>query len=460
MKLPPCPRTPSFVQVYQWATRPTHFLDSCAQRFGDIFMARWPGYGLTVFVNHPEAIKQIFTAPPETFSTAQIYEILRPVVGDQSLMLMDGKPHRRQRSLVMPALHGERMRLYGQLICKLTEQMMEQQELGEEINLSSCMQTLSLNIVLQIVFGLDETDQLIQLRQKFMEMFNWIRSPLLILHLVVKSLRINWGPWSAWGRYLRLRNEVDKLLYAEIAQRRKYPQPERTDILSLLMAAHDEEGQPMSDKELHDEVMTVLTGYESVATATLCSLYCLQKHPEVLQKLRQELDSISDPSDTNAIAKLPYLTAISQETMRLYPPVVVAMRVAKTPFEVMNYRFPVGSQIVADIYSVHQRQDLFPNPKQFKPERFLERQFSQYEYFPFGGGDRRCIGYAFAPFQMKLVLATIVSRYKLQLTDDRPIRLVRNAAGVAPDKDIKMMLTGYRHQKPKSTSISTPINVR
>lgn len=331
---------------------------------------------------------------------------------------------------------------------------MQQWELGEVINLSSWADDISMNVMFRVVFGLDEGERLVQLRQKISEILDYFSSPIVILHLLTRSLQKDLGSWSPWGRFLRLLNEVDQLLYAEIAQRRQQPQPDRTDVLSLLMTARDEQGEAMSDKELRDEVMTVLSGKGVAATAIIFGLYCLQKHPEVCQRLREELDSISDSSDTNAIAKLPYLTAISQETLRLYPLSVVAMRVATTSFELMGYEFPAGTHVYANIHSVHHRQDLFPNPEQFKPERFLERQFTSYEYSPFGGGHRRCIGYAFAPFQMKLVLATVVSGYQLKLTDDRPIDLVRHAAGVAPDKDIHMMMTGYHHQKPTTQMVS------
>ncbi|OUL31079.1 cytochrome P450 [Nostoc sp. 106C] len=458
MKLPKSPSSPAFVQIYQWANRPTKFLDSCKE-YGDIFVSQWPGYGLTVFVNDPKAIEQIFTAPQTTFSTAEIYEILRPILGDQSLMLMDGKPHRRQRSLMMPPLHGERMRSYGNFICELTEEMMEEWKLGEVINLSAYLQDLSLKIMFRVIFGSDERELSIELRQKIKEMLECSSSALTALHFFVKPLQKDLGPWSPWGRFIRLRNEVDRLLYAEIAQRHQQPQADGADLLSLLMSARDEEGQPMSDQELRDEAMTVLTGKDSIFSAIICSLYSVYKHPEVCQRLQEELDNISDPSNTNAIVKLPYLTATTQETMRLYPPVVVAMRVVRTPFEIMGYEFPVGSQIVADIYSVHHREDLFPNPKQFNPERFLSRQFSSYEYLPFGGGNRRCIGDVFAPFQVKLMLATIVSRYQLELTDNLPINPVRRGAGVAPDKDIYMRVTGYHHQTENYTSIPTPLNV-
>ncbi|MBW4628884.1 MAG: cytochrome P450 [Brasilonema octagenarum HA4186-MV1] len=460
MKLPNCPRTPWFVQVYQWGTHPTHFLDSCTQRYGDIFMVRWPASAPIVFVSNPKAIEQIYTAPKELFNIAETYEILRPLVGDQSLMVLDGKLHERQRSLVMPSLHGGSLRSYGKLICKLTEQMMQQWKLGEVINLSSWADNISMNVMFQVVFGLDEGEHLVKLRQKISSILDYFSSPIIVLHLLTRSLQKDLGAWSPWGRFVRLLNEVDQLLYAEIAQRRQQPQPDRTDVLSLLMSARDEQGEAMSDRELRDEVMTVLSGKGVAATAIIFGLYCLQKHPEVYQRLQSELDSISNPLDTNAIAKLPYLTAISQETLRLYSLSVVAMRVATTSFELMGYKFSAGTHVYANIHSLHHRQDLFPNPEQFKPERFLERQFTSHEYSPFGGGHRRCIGYAFAPFQMKLVLATIVSRYQLKLVDDRPFNLVRHAAGVAPNKDIKMIVTGFHDQKPKpkSTSLLTPIN--
>ena len=454
MKLLNHPRTPWFMQVYQWGTHPTHFLDSCTQRYGDIFMTQWPGSPPIVFVSNPQAVDEIYTAPSQMFNVAETYDILRPLVGSKSLMAMDGKPHERQRSLVIPSLHGGRMRSYGKLICDITNQMMQQWQPGEVINLTSWTDRISMNVMFQVVFGSDEGDNLAKLRQKVSEILDYFSSPLVILHLLTPSLRKDLGAWSPWGRFLRLLKQVDELLYAEIAQRRQQPQPDGTDVLSLLMKARDEQGEAMSDQELRDEVMTVLSGKGVAATAIIFALYALLKHPQVCQRLREELDSFSDPSDFYAISKLPYLTAISQETLRLYPLSVVAMRVATSPFQIMGYEFPAGTHLYANIHSVHHRQDLFPNPHKFKPERFLEKQFTSYEYSPFGGGHRRCIGYAFTPFQMKLVLATVVSRYQLKLTDNRPFNLVRHAAGVAPDKDIKMMVTDYYHQYPATQLVS------
>jgi cytochrome P450 family 110 len=445
-KLPPCPRTPSFIQVYQWASRPTEFLEHSAQKYGDIFTSKWPGYGITVFANHPEAIKQIFTAPPETFSTAEMYEILRPIVGDKSLMLLDGKPHCRQRSLMMPTLHGEHMNHYSQLICKLTQEMMEKLPLGEEINIRPHIQRLSLNIILQVVLGSEQRGNLLRLRQLFREMIDYVSSPVLSLHLFVKPLRLDLGPLSPWGRYLRLRDRVGQLLFEEIDRRRNNPRSDRLDVLSMLMEARYEDGQPMSNEELFGQVVTLLIGAESAGSPTFFSLYHLHKNPQICQKLHQELDEAGGIVNSKAIAKLPYLNAISKETMRMYPSVVVAMRVVQKPFTLAGYEYPVGSQIVADLYSTHHRQDLFPKPKQFRPERFLEGKFSAYEYLPFGGGTRRCIAYAFAPFQMNLVLATIMSNYELQLTRDRPLRLMRNGSGVAPEKGIHLKINGYRNK--------------
>jgi cytochrome P450 family 110 len=454
MKLPNRLDIPWLLQVYQWGTRPTNFLDRCTQRYGEIFMTQWPGSPPIVFVSNPKAIEQIYTAPSEMFNIAETYEVLRPLVGDQSLMSMDGKPHERQRSLVMPSLHGGRLRSYGKLMCDLTEQMMQQWKPKEVINMSSWADNISMNVMFRVVFGSGQGDRLVKLQEKISEILDLFSSPIIVLHVLRQSLQKDLGAWSPWGRFLRLRQEVDELLYAEIARRHQQPQSEATDVLSLLMEARDERGEAMSDRELRDEVMTVLSGKGVAATAIIFGLYSLLKHPEVCQRLREELDSIRDPLDTSAIAKLPYLTAISQETLRLYPLSVVAMRVATTSFKLMGYEIPAGAHVYANIHSLHHRQDLYPNPEQFKPERFLERQFASYEYSPFGGGHRRCIGYAFAPFQMKLVLATIVSHYQLQLTDSRPFNLVRHAAGVAPDRAIAMKVTGCHRQKPATQMIS------
>ncbi len=440
-------RTPSFWQMYQFVTRPTQFLENCTERYGDIFTTKWPDLGSIVFVSNPQAIEQIYKAPANLFNIGETYETMRSLVGDRSLMLLEAKAHHRQRSLVMPPLHGESLRSYGQIIWELTEAMTQQWKPGETVNLSSWAHDLSIEVMFRVIFGSEEGTRLLQLKQKIAELLDYFSSPMMVMQHVAPALRLDLGAWSPWGRFLRLRNEVDRLLYAEIARRQQKSYQDSTDLLSLLIAARDEQGEPLSDLELRDQVMTLLSGKGVAATAIIFSLYSLAKNPEISQKLQTELDGFGDLSDTNALAKLSYLTAITQETLRLYPLTAIAMRSATKSFELMGYEFSKGTYVFLDLHSLHHRQDLFANPKQFEPERFSNRKFTPYEYSPFGGGNRRCIAYAFAPFQIKLVLGKIMSRYQLKLTDERPIKLVRHAAGVAPDRDIYLEITGYRKQK-------------
>ncbi|MBE9181922.1 cytochrome P450 [Oculatella sp. LEGE 06141] len=443
MNLITVPHKLSFLQLFQWASRPSVFLDDCTKRYGDFFTVAFPGSKPFTLVSHPQALEHILTAPPGTFVSGEGSEKFRPIMGNYSLMVLDGKPHQRLRKLMMPSFHGERMRLYGNLICELTEQMMKSWKLENSFNLHTSMQEISLNTLLNVVFGVAEGENTEQLHQKLLKLVGFATSPLLALHLFVPSLRKNLGAWSPWGRFLRLQKEVDQLLYAEIAQRHQHPQPDRTDILTLLMSARDEEGEPMSDQELRDELLTLLLGgYDTTSTAITWALYWIHRQPDVRERLLEELNAIDDPSDTKAIAKLPYLSATCQEALRLTPSIVLgSVRIAQMPLEIMGQELPQGTWIYPNIYSAHRRADVYPEPDQFKPERFLEQQFSPYEYFPFGGGTRGCIGTTFAQFQMKLVLFTILSRYQLALIDSRPVQPIRRGPGLVPSKAVHMMVT-------------------
>jgi len=447
MKLPDGPRIPSFLQAFQWATRPSDYLDAATQRYGDIFTAKLPGHGSMVFISDPEALETILTAAPETFDSGKGNEMLRPFLGEYALPLLDGRAHQRQRRLLTPPFHGDRMRVYARLILDLTEQMMKQWQVGETFNLRSSMQEITLRVILNAIFGLSAGERFEQLRQKFMRLLEMITSSAFAVYIFVPSLQRDWGPWRTWGKFLRLRDEVDQILYAEIAQRREQFQPARTDMLTLLMAARDEQGQPMSDEELRDELITLLvTGQDTTATSMIWALYWIHRVPRVQQRLLEELDTLrTSTTDTTAIFQLPYLTAICQETLRFYPPVVhAAPRITKMPFQMLGYEFPAGSYLIPNIYSAHHRAEVYLEAEAFKPERFLERQFSPYEYLPFGGGNRRCIGYAFAQFQMKLLLATVLSRYQLALVDRHPIHPIRHGPGLAPSEAVRMRITALR----------------
>ncbi len=244
------------------------------------------------------------------------------------------------------------------------------------------------------------------------------------------------------GRIMSQQRSCDELIYAEIRDRRANPDPNRIDILNLLLTATDEAGENLTDEELRDELMTLLfAGHETTATALSWALYLIHQHPDVYQKLTEELTSLGSSPDPITIFKLPYLTAVCNETLRLYPVGMLTFcRLAKEPVSLLGYDLEAESVVVGSIYLTHRRPDIYPEPEQFKPDRFLNRQFSPYEFIPFGAGSRRCIGVALAQFEMKLVLATVLSQVKLQHhSPTRPLKPQRRGALLAMESGFTMV---------------------
>jgi cytochrome P450 len=445
MKLPDGPKTPQFIQLLQSIARPTESLEACARRYGDPYAFQYNEGSPIVVVSNPKAIQDIFTNPSH-FDSGEGNEGLRFLLGDNSLILLDGERHQRQRQLLTPPFHGERMQAYGQIICDITKQVSNQWTIGKSFNIHSAMQEISLRVILSAVFGLHEGQRFEQLRQLLSSLLDSIGSPLGASLLFFPILRRDLGSWSPWGQFLRLKQQIEQFLYAEIQQFRNQSEPSRTDILALLMSARDEMGQMMTYEELRDELMTLLVvGHETTASALSWALYWIHHLPKVHNKLLLELGSVVAQADLSAITKLPYLNAVCQETLRIYPIAMTGFaRIVKLPIQLMGYNFDPGTRLIPCIYLTHQREELYPQPKQFRPERFLERQFSPYEYLPFGGSNRRCIGIAFAQFEMKLVMATIVSCFQLALADNRPVRPVRRGLGLPPPKGMRMVVTNQR----------------
>jgi cytochrome P450 len=376
------------------------------------------------------------------------------LLGDNSLLLIDGERHRRHRKLLMPPFHGDRMRAYGDTICTLSEQVMAGWQPGNAFDLRAAMQEITLRVILKAVFGLGEGDRYERLRQLLSTLLEGLGTPLSAFFIFFPGLQKDWGPLSPWGRFVRIKAEIDALIYAEIEERRSQPQPGRTDILSLMMAARDDQGQPLSDGELHDELMTLLiAGHETTASALTWALYWVHWLPEVGRQLRQELDHLGPDPDPLAFASLPYLNALCQETLRIYPVApTTGIRILSQPLAVAGYEFPAGAALFLNIYLVHHRDDLYPDPDTFRPERFLERQYSPYEYFPFGGGHRSCIGSAFALMEMKLVLATVLRQWNLQLpaSHQKPLRPVRRGLTLAPPGNLRLVPLAQRVAQPQA----------
>jgi cytochrome P450 len=304
------------------------------------------------------------------------------------------------------------------------------------------MQDISLKVILKAVFGLsDEGEHTENLRELVSGLLDMTGSPLSSSLLFIRSLQKDWGAWSPWGRFLKKKAQVDDILYGEIHRRRESPDPEGTDILNLLLSARDEEGNPMTEVELRDELMTLLlAGHETTASALSWALYWIHQLPSVYETLKAELEGV-DLTDEMAIARLPYLNAVCQETLRIYPiaPIAFPRLVVGRPYDMMGYRIPPDTMMVACIYLAHRRSDSYSEPDQFRPERFLNHSFSPYEFLPFGGGNRRCIGMAFALFEMKLVLATLMNRFSLKVVGDHPPKPTRRGVTIAPPRSLKMI---------------------
>ena len=445
--------TPVWLQKLHWVFNPVGYMNTAVSQYPDIFSAQVVGFGDSlVFVNNPEAIQEILTNDRKKFEAAGKFNtILKPLVGDYSVMLLDGDRHRRRRQLLMPSFHGSRMHIYGELVARLTEKAIDSLTPGKPFVGRTVMQEISLQVILEAVFGLYEGERCQELKRLIAKMSEIFRSPFTSAFLFFPFLQKDLGPWSPWGNLVRQRAKIDKLLYLEIAERRQNLDPERTDILSLLMDARDEDGQPLTNQELRDELMTLLlAGQETTATAMSWALYWVHRLPEVKEKLLQELDSLNESADVMSIFRLPYLTAVCNETLRIHPVVMLTFpRVVKEPVELLGHKIEPDTILVGCMYLVHQREDLYPNHQQFKPERFLERQYSPYEFIPFGGGSRRCLGEALALFELKLVLATILSKYELNLATNQPEKPQRRGITLAPKNGVKMVLQGKRVSKTK-----------
>jgi len=434
------------LQMTQWVADPVGYMETNARRYGDVFTARFRSLGAIVFFSHPQAVQEILTADARSFDAGRGNGILMSLVGDNSLLLLDGERHKRERKLLMPPFHGDRMQTYGKLIVEITRQVMGQWQAGETFKVRSATQEITMRVILNAVFGLSEGERYERVRRLMGKVLDSTGSPLTSSLLFFPMLQQDWGAWSPWGRFVRLRAQLDELLYAEIRERRENLDPSRTDILTLLLSARDEQGEPMTDSQLRDELVTLLlAGHETTATALAWALYWSQKLPEVRQKLRKELDELGENPDPMAIVKLPYLNAVCQETLRIYPVALITFpRIVNSSFEVMGQKFGAETWLAPCIYLTHHREDLYPEPHQFKPERFLERQYSPYEFYPFGGGNRRCLGAALAMYELKLATAMIVSEFDLRLPDDRPIKPVRRGVTLAPSNRLQLSMCGRR----------------
>jgi cytochrome P450 len=429
--LPPGPRLPAPVQTARLIARPVPFLEDCRRRYGDTFTARVLRAGTMVFVSDPASLKRLFAADRQNTIAPGRNVVLAPILGQRSLLLLEGEEHLRRRRLMLPPFHGERMRAYERVMMEATEREAATWPVGERFRLHASMQAITLEVILRAVFGVEDDRRRTELRENLVGILSTTRSPLAI-GLTIESLR----RLPSHRRTARMLADTDRLLFAEIAERRADPDLEsRQDILSLLVAAQFEDGSRMEDRELRDQLITLLlAGHETTATALAWAFDLLFRAPDKLRRLREEVDDGGHA----------YLDAVIEETLRVRPVVPFVGRQLRVAAELGGYALSAGTVIMPAIYLTHTRPELYPEPYAFVPERFLDGGPETYSWIPFGGGTRRCIGGAFAQFEMRIVLATILRRADLRPASEEPERMVRRNVTLSPRNGTPAVLAARR----------------
>lgn len=404
-----------------------------------------------VLVSDPAVLQELFNRDGGRGISAPgvLNRLLAQVVGEHSILMLEPAPHRARRRLLTPPFHGDRLRAYGELIIGLTGSALTDLCRGDRFDTRERMQRITMGVILTAVFGLHEGDRYRRLEALLHRSLALRSGRFGSLLLFFPLLRRNAGPWSPGGRLQRIEQEIRALLLQEVAERRQVlaAGEQRADVLSLLMACRDEQGQGLSDDELHDELITLLfAGHETTATALTWALYWIHRQLPVRDRLLQELKVLEQTdtgTDPEAISRLPYLGAVVNEVLRIHPVAMLMFpRLVEQPLTLAGHAFEPGDVLLGCIQAVHERPDLYPEPQRFEPERFLSRSYGPAEFLPFGGGARRCIGAALAVFEMKLILATLLQRYSLELcpSSDRPIPPRRRGFTLGPARPVRLRL--------------------
>jgi cytochrome P450 len=421
--LPPGPKGPPPAVFARFLLQPGKFLEDCRDRYGTPFTVRLSSQRTIVITDDPAVIKQVFTSDPTKLLAGVANVVLQPLLGPRSVLTLDDPEHMRQRKLLLPPFHGERMELYAEAVTDAAERTIASWPVREPFAAQPSMQAMTLEVIMRAVFGVTDRARLDQIAGPLRRLLDSMGDTRRLFLLQVASSKRN-GPLSPWRKFREdLLHPADKVLYEEIAARRA-DRAERDDILSLLLAARDEDGQGLTDSELRDELMTLLlAGHETTATALSWTLERLVRHPAVLGRLTEELRAGQGDD---------YLDAVIKESLRLRPVVPAVARYLTEPTELGGRVFPAGVHINPSIYLTHRRPDIYPEPEAFRPERFLDQPAGTYEWIPFGGGTRRCLGASFALYEMKLALTAILTRLDLATTLDAEEKIGRRAITFTP----------------------------
>jgi len=430
------------LQMVRWIRDPFALLEEGQARYGDAFALRLPRLSQPVYIlADPEAVKDVFGLGPDQAHAGKANVILKPLVGEHSLLLLDGAEHIRQRKMMLPAFHGERMQAYGNTMLDMAHDAIDRMPVGAAFPVHRAMQTITLQVILRTVFGVDQGPRFAELADVLTRMLDAGMDPILLFPL----MHTDYGRYSPWGRFLRLMARADAIIRAEVGRGREHGIAGRTDVLAMMLDARDEKGRSLGVDELRDELMTLLTaGHETTATALAWALRWILPDASLAARLRAEIATAE--GDPAKITKLELLDATVKEVMRLQPVVPNVARMLQEPARLGGIDFPAGTFVAPSIYLVHRRVSLYPEPQSFRPERFLGFKPAAWEWLPFGGGLRRCIGAAFAIYEMKMVLAALLPRVEMRLATES-VRPVRRAVTITPSGGLRVVVTARRSRQ-------------
>lgn len=437
--LPPGPRWLRPLNFLQAGlTPPVPVLARLAARYGDPFRVSYFSRPVT-FTGNPDALRAIYTASPDCFDVWG-GSFIEPVFGATSVVVISGERHRQDRNLLAPAFSGPAMRAYRETMAAVAEEKMAQVDIARPFLMLDVTQRITLDIMIRVVFGMQDEARITRTRAAVLEL---IESLHVILFLFPPARRVlgNHGPWA---RNRRAVEALSALLLEQMRARRVSVTPGQ-DLLGRMLAARYDDGSAMGEAQVLDQLRGLLfAGHEATATVLAWIFHWLGREPEIFERVAQEIDDLGAEPAPEALAALPYLEAVCKECLRLYPPVVDPARVVRAPFELLGYTIPAGEVLRASSALLHSRPELYPEPGRFRPERFLEHRYSPFEYIPFGGGARRCLGAAFAMYEMKVVVATILRSHSLRLLDTRPVAHTRRALSLGPQGGIPMVVQERR----------------
>jgi cytochrome P450 len=418
--LPPGPRAPAALQTFGLVARPVPFFESCRRRFGQTFTLRILRAGEMVFISDPPSLKRLFGADRQNTIAPGRNVVLRPVLGPRSVLLLEGDDHLQRRKLMLPPFHGDRMRAYETVMANAAERAVAGWPVGRPFRIHASMQAITFEVILAAVFGVEDDVRRAALSERLIEVLATTRSPFALGMTVERARSL-----PRFRRIARMLDESDEIMFAEISDRRADPELEsRENILSMLVAARFDDGSVMSDAEVRDQLMTLLlAGHETTATALAWSFDLLFRAPDKLERLREELAAGTGHE---------YLDAVVKETLRVRPVVPFVGRRLKEATELGGYDLSAGTDVMPAIQLTHTRPDVYPDPYEFRPERFLEDNTETFGWIPFGGGTRRCIGAAFAELEMRVVLSRILQSATLRPATDSPERIVRRNVTLSP----------------------------